>query len=331
METAENRRIMITEIGERFYRITLPMPYRLSHIHAYAVVVGRDITLFDTGMAMPGAYEKLEEDLQSIGLSVASIRDIYLTHVHHDHCGLSGLLQEKSKAGIHLSADAWQALTYFQQTDYLLSRARLFYIRQGMLPAEMETIMEDIEEVSRHMPRFPATTFLRNNEIRQCGNRFFEVVFTPGHAEGHVCFFFREEGILLAGDHILPYILPSFCPNVNNDEVFRPLHSYLESLHAIEKLPIKVLYPGHGNSITGIEERIRDIRDQLTVKKQVYLNNIDNLPKTSYAVSGAATATRDDWDKFMALNETCVYVQELEKEGAIKESIVDGVIFYTAV
>ena len=34
---------------------------------------------------------------------------------------------------------------------------------------------------------------------------------------------------------------------------------------------------------------------------------------------------------FMALNETCVYLQELKKEGAIKESIFDGVIFYTAV
>jgi len=34
---------------------------------------------------------------------------------------------------------------------------------------------------------------------------------------------------------------------------------------------------------------------------------------------------------FMVLNETCVYLQELEKEGAIKESIVDGVIFYAAV
>lgn len=33
----------------------------------------------------------------------------------------------------------------------------------------------------------------------------------------------------------------------------------------------------------------------------------------------------------MALNETCVYLQELEKEGAVKESIVGGVIFYTAV
>jgi hypothetical protein len=56
---------MITEIQTNFYRITLPMPYRLRHVHAYALVQGSDVALFDTGMNMPGSYEKIEEDLKS--------------------------------------------------------------------------------------------------------------------------------------------------------------------------------------------------------------------------------------------------------------------------
>jgi len=51
---------MITEIQNNFYRITLPMPYRLRHVHAYALVHGSEVALFDTGMNMPGAYELLE-------------------------------------------------------------------------------------------------------------------------------------------------------------------------------------------------------------------------------------------------------------------------------
>ena len=50
---------MITEIQTNFYRITLPMPYRLRHAHTYALVQGADIALFDTCINMPGAYEKL--------------------------------------------------------------------------------------------------------------------------------------------------------------------------------------------------------------------------------------------------------------------------------
>ncbi len=60
---------MITEISENFYRITLPMPFRLRHVHAYALIDGANVALFDTGMHMPGAFERLEADLQSIGHS----------------------------------------------------------------------------------------------------------------------------------------------------------------------------------------------------------------------------------------------------------------------
>jgi glyoxylase-like metal-dependent hydrolase (beta-lactamase superfamily II) len=324
---------MITEITEKLYRITLPMPFRLRHVHAYALVAGGDIALFDTGMTMPGAYERLEADLASIGLSVASIRDIYLTHVHHDHCGMAGILQEKSKAGIHLSAAAHQVHAHFQQADHLIAQARLFYAKHGMPPAEVEAIAEEIEDVRTYVPQFAVNTFLQNNEIRQFGNRSFEVVFTPGHAAGHVCFFFREEGLLLAGDHILPYIAPSLSPNIY-DEVFQPLQSYLESLGVIEALPVSVIHSGHGNSLTDIDERIGEIRAHHTLKRQVILENIGARPKTTYAICGeimGAAAYWDDWEKFMAFNETYVYLQKLKRDGAVKENIIDNVLFYTAV
>jgi glyoxylase-like metal-dependent hydrolase (beta-lactamase superfamily II) len=324
---------MITEIADNFYRITLPMPFRLRHVHAYALVAGGDIVLFDTGMIIPGAYEKLEADLKSIGLSVVSIRDIYLTHVHHDHCGMAGLLQEKSKAGIHLSSVANQVHAHFLQTDHLIAQARLFYAKHGMSPAEVKAIVAEIEDVSIRVPRFTVTTILQNNEIRQFGNRLFEVIFTPGHAAGHVCFFFREEGLLLAGDHILPYIAPSLSPNIY-DEVFQPLQSYLKSLNVIEALPINIIHPGHGNSLTDIDERIREIRTQHALKKQALLKNIGVRPKTTYAIcreiTGAAAENWDDWERFMALNETYVYLQELKRDAAIEENIIGDVIFYTA-
>lgn len=324
---------MITEIADKFYRITLPMPFRLRHVHAYALVAGGDIALFDTGMTVPGAYERLEADLESIGLSVASIRDIYLTHVHHDHCGMAGILQEKSKAGIHLSAAANHVYQHFQQADYLIAQARLFYARHGMSPAEVETIVEEIEDIRTYVPQFAVNTFLQDNELRRFGNRSFEVIFTPGHAAGHVCFFFREEGFLLAGDHILPYIAPSLSPNIY-DEVFQPLQSYLESLGVIEALPVDIIHPGHGNSLTGIGERISEIRAHHALKKQAILKRIGVYPETTYDICremiGAAAVDWDDWEKFMSLNETYVYLQELKRDGSVKENMVNDVIYYTA-
>ncbi|MEN6508263.1 MAG: MBL fold metallo-hydrolase [Smithella sp.] len=325
---------MITEISKNFYRITLPMPFRLRHVHAYALVDGRNIALFDTGMIVPGALDKLEADLESIGHSTEDISDIYLTHVHTDHCGMAGILQEKSKARIHLSEVSHQVHEHFRQTDYLIGQARLFYTKHGVPSRDVEAIVEEIEDMSSRIPKFEVHTFLRENEIRQFGSRSFEVLFTPGHAAGHVCFFFREEGLLLAGDHILPYIPPSLSPNIY-DEIFQPLTSYLESLAVIEKMPIDIVHPGHGNSFSGMEERIREIRTHHELKKEALRQILKAEPKTTFAVCsemiGAASANWDDWEKFMALNETYVYLQALKRDGAIQETMQNGILCYSAV
>jgi glyoxylase-like metal-dependent hydrolase (beta-lactamase superfamily II) len=325
---------MITEISDNFYRITLPMPFRLRHVHAYALVDGQKVILFDTGMILPGSFEKLEADLKGIGSSVEAVSDIYLTHVHTDHCGMAGRIQEKSGARIHVSEVDAKVHAHFQQGEFLIAQARLFYAKHGMSARDVEAVVEEIEDMRSRMQPFEVHAYLQESQVIEFGRRKFEVVFTPGHAAGHVCFFFRDEGLLLAGDHILPYIAPSLSPNIY-DEIFEPLKSYLESLSVIEKLPVSTIHPGHGNSLSCIEERIREIRSHHALKKEVLLKNLSAEPKTTFVICGevigAAAANWDDWEKFMALNETYVYLQELKRDAAIQETMENGVLYYSAV
>ena len=325
---------MITEIQTNFYRITLPMPYRLRHVHAYALVQGSEVVLFDTGMNMPGSYELLEADLISIGASTQSIRDVFITHSHTDHCSMAGLLQKRTPAKIHLSAIADDFYQHFQQAEVLIDAAKLFYTRHGMSPAEVDALVEEIDEIRNIIIPFTADDHLEQNEIREFGDWKFEVIFTPGHAAGHVCFFFREQGFLLAGDHVLPYIAPSLSPNIF-DEMFQPLKSYLDSLQLVENLPVTTVYPGHGNSFTDISERAAEIRTFYELRKQAVLQSLNTQPKTTYAIcaeiSGVAASRWDDWEKFMALNETYVYLQELKREDVIKETMKGNVLVYKAI
>ena len=180
---------MITEIQTDFYRITLPMPYRLRHVHAYALVHGTEVALFDTGMNMPGSYEKIEEDLKSIGLSTKSIRDVFITHSHTDHCSMAGLLQKKTPAKIHISTDADIVYQHFYQAETLTKAARIFYAKHGMSPREVDAMVEEIDDIRGIIAPFTADDYLEQNEIREFGDWKFEVIFTPGHAAGHVCFF----------------------------------------------------------------------------------------------------------------------------------------------
>jgi len=321
---------MISEIQTNFYRVTLRMPYRLRHVHAYLLAQDKQLALFDTGLNMPGAYETLEKDLASIGFSINDIRHIFLTHVHTDHCSMAGLLQKKTNAKIYLSAAAYEEYKHFRQADSAVSRARQFYSRHGMSSHEIDAVIEEYEDMRGIITEFNTDDYLQNNEIHEFGNWKFEIIFTPGHATGHVCFFFRKEGILLAGDHILPYIAPSLSPNIFDDN-FHPLQTYLDSLNVIEKLPVAAIYPGHGNSFGGVGERLSEIRDHHAQRKKLIFGFVNGIPKTTYGLAHEIFGNdMPDFEKFMALNETHIYLRELKFEGAIKEKMNGKVLVYTA-
>jgi glyoxylase-like metal-dependent hydrolase (beta-lactamase superfamily II) len=326
----QSRQFMITEIQANFYRVTLRMPYRLRHVHAYLLAQDKQLALFDTGLNMPGSYETLEKDLASIGFSINDIRHIFLTHVHTDHCSMAGILQKKTDAKIYLSAAAFEEYQHFRQADLAVSQARQFYSRQGMSSHEIDTVIEEYEDMRGIITEFNTDDYLQNNEIREFGGWKFEVIFTPGHAAGHVCFFFKKEEILLAGDHILPYIASSLSPDIFDDN-FRPLQTYLDSLNVIEKLPSAAIHPGHGNSFTGVGERLSEIRSHHEQRKQLIFDFVNEIPKTTYVLANEIFGNNmPDFEKFMALNETHVYLQELKFEGAIKEEMNGKVLIYTA-
>ena len=320
---------MISEIQKNFYRISLRMPYRLKHVHAYLLIQDKELALFDTGLNMPGSYETLEKDLTSVGFSINNIKHIFLTHVHTDHCSMAGLLQKNSGAKIYLSKAAFAEYQHFRQADPAVKQLKKFYSRQGMTSGQIDMVIEEYEDIRSIIIAFNADNYLQNNESLEFGDWKFEVIFTPGHAAGHVCFFFRKESFLLAGDHILPYIAPILSPDIFDDN-FRPLATYLDSLNDIEKLPVATIYPGHGNAFIDLKERLEDIREHHKKRKRMVLDHLNAEPKTTYAISNEMfDSTFSDFDKFLALNETLIYLKELKTEGTIKEDMAGNVLVYT--
>ena len=320
---------MISKIEEDFYRITLRMPYRLRHVNAYLLAHHQELALFDTGLNTPAAYETLIKDLSGAGFSVSDIKQIYLTHVHTDHCSMAGLLQEESGARVHLSREAFEEYRHFRQTGPTIGQLKKFYARQGMPSHLIDLVIEEYEDIGGIIAEFQADTFLRDKEICEFGHWKFEVVATPGHAAGHVCFFFREKGLLLAGDHILPYIAPILSPDIFDDDL-RPLATYLNSLNVIETLPVRTIYPGHGMSFVDLNDRLADIREQHRKKKLSVLECVQAHPQTAYDIANEVSrADLSDFDKFLSLNETISYLKELKAENAIRESAVSSVLVYS--
>ena len=77
-------------------------------------------------------------------------------------------------------------------------------------------------------------------------------IYTPGHAQDHLCFYLEEEAALFTGDLILG-IGTTVIPLQGGD-----MGLYLQSLEALLALELRRIYPGHGPAIEEPYDKIRE-------------------------------------------------------------------------
>jgi glyoxylase-like metal-dependent hydrolase (beta-lactamase superfamily II) len=143
---------------------------------------------------------------------------VLLTHSHCDHlCGLSN-----SNLAYACSAFAAQAITKTQEAALLCSHL-------GLQP-----------------PRRPPSEILEDGSTLEGDGFSIEVLSTPGHSEGGLCFYVPEQKALFSGDTVFGSgFLPSVSLPTSSPEQL--IHSY-EKLAALE---IERICPGHGSPFPG--------------------------------------------------------------------------------
>lgn len=163
---------------------------------------------------------------EAIARSGRMLRGILLTHGHFDHMLAAEPLSGLTGCPVYIhAADA----------DMLCNSDTNVY----------DTTCSELET-----PKYIETED-PGNELEICGVRF-EVLYTPGHTKGSVCFYDPEEGIMFSGDTL-------FCAGFGRVDF--PGGSYREMRESLRKLfgmpeSIKV-YCGHGNPTTIGTERAR--------------------------------------------------------------------------
>jgi glyoxylase-like metal-dependent hydrolase (beta-lactamase superfamily II) len=323
-------RDMIEKITDNFYMITLPMPFRLQHVHVFALIHNGKVALFDTGVNTPETLAKLEHSLKSIGKTIQDIDRIYITHFHTDHCGIAGRIREISGALIAMSVIDTQRIHDDQKGGLDINRIKLFYRAQGLSEKFIEALVELLDYFRKATIPFRVDITLADYECVAVGDKEFEVIPVPGHTSGQVCFFFRNEKILLSGDHILPQITPNLSPDPYNPG-FRPLKSYLDSLQRVKNLPVAKVYPGHGEPFLHLKERVEEIIEHHGERKALVLDSVKEGPKTAYQVSlDIFGRNLPEFDQFLAVNEAYAHLIELKEEGLIKQEKSENQVLYTA-
>ena len=90
------------EVADGVHRIPLPLPGDgLKAVNVYAIEQPDGVVLVDSGWALGGAQEQLEQGLAAIDRDLGQVTRVLVTHVHRDHYEL-GLPLRRLSLGLRL-------------------------------------------------------------------------------------------------------------------------------------------------------------------------------------------------------------------------------------
>lgn len=193
---------------------------------AYVVETSDGLVLVDSGLETD--CQSLMQQMKFLKLNPIRLKKILLTHAHGDH--ILGAMYLRRLTG---------ALVHAGQADSDILRA-------GGPPEALFSIY-DMSDIQTHTTEVDVE--LVGGETIHCGDVQFQVIGTPGHTPGSLCFLIERDGrrILFSGDTIQSirgdlgtygtYFSPRYRSNAAD---------YLATLKKLLELPAPdILLPGH--------------------------------------------------------------------------------------
>ena len=202
------------------------MDYRILPVTPFA----QNCTLLWCEQTMKGAAVDPGGDIDDIVAAASrlgvTLEKVLLTHGHIDHAG--GTADLAARLGIPVEGPQREDAFWI---DQLPNQSRMFGFP--------------------HCAAFTPDRWLEDGDTVQVGNETLEVLHTPGHTPGHVCFFHRASGLALVGDVLFAgSIGRTDFPRGDHDALLRSIRDKLWPLGNEVKF-----VPGHGPMSTFGEER----------------------------------------------------------------------------
>lgn len=322
------------EIEPGVWRIPLPLPFALRSANVYLLDDGSgNWALVDSGLGLPADEAALRAGLALAGISVAQISTLILTHAHPDHIGLSGPIAAESGAPVYMLAGESRHLfdVWMPDNANVFAAIETMYTTNGV-PHDEARLASKANRHVRSILRLPPENALRlledGDELR-LGRHTYRAIWTPGHSDHHMCLL-REDGLFIAGDHILPSITPNIglYPNSRPD----PLRDYFASLARVRDLPVRLVLPGHRRPISDIATRAWELHTHHEERSALTQAALASHPAGSHATAVAAklfgVRLRTPEDRRFAVAETLAHLEYLRSSERVTREERDGVMFY---
>lgn len=296
----------------RVHRISLPTPFKVGPVNVY-LIREDPITLIDTGPQMKEALEALRENLAQLGLKLADIRRVIISHAHVDHFGLARTIAEESGAAVYVHS--WDA-PFAQETmdhSHLLERAG---VPEDAIK-QLKTIYAQVRQYSRKLDHVET---LEDGDEIPFERESLRVVHTPGHTPGSICLLREGNRLLFSADTVIKHITPN--PILNPDPIdpsrrFQSLGEYLVSLARIKEIAPTLVRGGHGQDVTDYNEYFNRLYRLTESRQAELLKLVPRHGATAWELSQLLFPEVEGQGRFLALSETIAHLDYAAAEGKL--------------
>ncbi|HEX2315990.1 MAG TPA: MBL fold metallo-hydrolase [Thermomonospora sp.] len=308
------------DLGGGVWTVPVPIPGNpLAHTLVYALESERGPVLVDAGWNHEDAWTALRDGLGSLGLAVADVYGVVVTHYHPDHAGLAGRVRETSGAWIAMHHEDAEIVRLFRgmvavdaERSWELDTLR----RAGAEEADTAG-HRDKEHVD---PPAEPDRELADGDLADVPGRKLRVLWTPGHSPGHICLHLEDGDRIFTGDHVLPRITPHIGLYPYDLPGVDPLGDFLASLERVATVPAGEVLPAHQHRFTDLAGRARAIIDHHERRLAEVAALLGPEPVALWELAAGLT-WRHPWAAMplaarqMAAGEAAAHLRTLERRG----------------
>jgi glyoxylase-like metal-dependent hydrolase (beta-lactamase superfamily II) len=266
------------------------------------------------------------------------VRQFLVTHAHRDHYTQAVAVRREFGTRVSLGAGDRPSLAAAADPAVPAYREQLADLRRNGAAELADQILPLLaDETVPHTAWEQPDTWLESGTLLPVGRRRLDARATPGHTRGHLVYFEHQDGLLFAGDHILPHITPSI--GLEPATVASPLGDYLGSLRDVRTLPDARLLPAHGPVAASSHARIDELLIHHDTRLQAIAAAVERGARTALDVSQVLLWTRRDrpfrtlapFHQMLAVTETVYHLRLLATQGRLTCGEQDGVIRYAPI
>ena len=172
--------------------------------------------------------------------------------------------------------------------------------------------------------RLEAATRLKDGQRFAVPGADLEAVHTPGHSVDHVVFFERANGALFTGDAVLGRGT-SFIDPPDGE-----LTAYLASLHRMQELAPRTIYPGHGPVVVDATAKLREYVEHRAEREEQVLAGLEAGDRTVAQLVERIYVDYPSEVHALAARSVTAHLRKLDREGRVDKAGRGGSQTWTA-